>query len=107
MGTVARCNARLPRGNVSSIVRVATGIDMAHLERVRQDELVALETCRAHTSRLALDEVMEIVDVEFQMDYQKLTIFFRALHADQFVDFRQLQRVLFQHFRCRIWIVDC
>lgn len=107
MGTVARCNARRPRGNVSQVLRVATGIDMAHLERVRHDEQVALDTCRNHCSRLGLDDVMEIADVEFQMDYQKLTIFFRAKNPDQFVDFRQLQRVLFQHFRCRIWIVDC
>jgi hypothetical protein len=106
MGIVAGVTTRRQRANASLIVRKATAVDHAHIDRVRHDEAQALGVCRAYVEQVGLLDVMQIVDVEFQMDYNKLTIFFLPVHEQQFVDFRKLQRVLFQHFRCRIWLVD-
>jgi cell fate regulator YaaT (PSP1 superfamily) len=46
---------------------------------------------------------IRVNDTEFQMDGNKLTVFFSSR---VFVDFRKLQRSLFREFRCRIWLVN-
>jgi hypothetical protein len=46
---------------------------------------------------------IRVVDTEFQMDGNKLTVFFSS---KVFVDFRKLQRSLFRDYRCRIWLVN-
>jgi hypothetical protein len=107
IATVVSTHLTRPRSSPTTIIRLATASDLEQYRRVQEDEALALETCRAHSTRLGLDEVMHIADVEFQFDFQKLTIFFQAMQQGTFVDFRNLQRTLYQHFRCRIWIVDC
>ncbi|KAJ2361086.1 hypothetical protein H4S02_011773, partial [Coemansia sp. RSA 2611] len=44
---------------------------------------------------------MHIADAEFQFDRRKLTFYFTA---DRRVDFRELVRELFKHFKTRIWM---
>jgi molybdopterin-guanine dinucleotide biosynthesis protein len=106
IATVARVNVKKSKSTPTLIVRRATADDMAQHERVKEAEAVALETCRAHAQRLGLSEVMSVADVEYQLDFAKLTVFFAARDPSCFVDFRSLQRALYQHFRCRIWIAD-
>ena len=106
MGVVIDEAARKPKGYVGPVLRVATEDDLAHLSVVRRDEEAALETCRQFVQNLRMGEQMFIADVEWQTDYQKLTVFFEPVDKEQFVDFRRLQRALFTHFRCRIWLID-
>jgi hypothetical protein len=103
---VVRTSVKKSKSTPTIIHRFATEADLHQLQLVREDEAIALETCRSHATRLGLDAVMTIADVEFQLDFQKLTVFFTPHEANAFVDFRGLQRILYQHFRCRIWIVD-
>jgi len=107
IATVVSAHLAKPKSIPTNIIRLATGDDLLQFQRVQDEETVALEACRAHATRLGLDSLMRIEDVEFQLDFQKLTIFFQSLRDGVFVDFRNLQRALYQHFRCRIWIVDC
>jgi hypothetical protein len=46
---------------------------------------------------------LRIVDSEFYLDGNKLTVFFASKTQ---VDFRKLQRSLFREFRCRIWLIN-
>jgi hypothetical protein len=107
IATVARVGVRKSKSTPTVLIRYATEQDLQQHRLVREDEAIALDTCRSHAQRLGLDPIMSVVDVEFQLDFQKLTVFFRPKDPSHFVDFRGLQRALYQHFRCRIWIVDC
>ena len=69
------------------------------LEAVRAEEDSAIKLCQQRVKECGLR--MKIEDVEFQLDGGKLTIFFSSPAP---VDFRQLQRVLFRDFRCRVWL---
>jgi len=106
IATVARVNVKKSKSTPTIVVRKATPADLEQHERVKEAEAVALETCRAHAQRLGLSAVMSVADVEYQLDFGKLTVFFAARDPSSFVDFRSLQRALYQHFRCRIWIAD-
>jgi len=106
MGVVIDAHARRPKGFVAPIVRRATDEDISHLNEVRRQECMALAVCRDIARSLGLDRQMTLMDVEFQTDFGKLTVFFEPVDPGQFVDFRKLQRALFQNFRCRIWLVD-
>ena len=106
IATVCRVNVKKSKSTPTLIVRRATAEDLEQHERVKEAEAVALDTCRAHAQRLGLAAAMSVEDVEFQLDFQKLTVFFAARDPTVFVDFRSLQRALYQHFRCRIWIAD-
>lgn len=106
MGVVIDEVARKPKGYVGPVLRVATEDDLNHLSVVRREEAAALETCRQFVQNLCMHDSMSIADVEWQTDYQKLTVFFEPVDKEQFVDFRRLQRALFTHFRCRIWLID-
>ncbi|KAJ2203315.1 hypothetical protein IW143_005837 [Coemansia sp. RSA 520] len=63
------------------------------------DEQSALSMCQAKVQQRKLS--MCVVDAEFQFDRRKLTFYFTA---DRRVDFRELVRDLFKHFKTRIWM---
>jgi cell fate regulator YaaT (PSP1 superfamily) len=63
------------------------------------DEAQALALCQATAKQHKLP--MEIVDVEYQWDRARLTIFFQA---DRRVDHRNYVRELFRRFKCRLWL---
>ncbi|KAJ2304996.1 hypothetical protein IWW52_004972 [Coemansia sp. RSA 2704] len=63
------------------------------------DEQNALSMCQTKVQQRKLS--MCVVDAEFQFDRRKLTFYFTA---DRRVDFRELVRDLFKHFKTRIWM---
>ncbi|KAI8321275.1 PSP1-domain-containing protein [Martensiomyces pterosporus] len=63
------------------------------------DEQKALSMCQSKVTQRRLS--MSVVDAEFQFDRRKLTFYFTA---DRRVDFRELVRELFKHFKTRIWM---
>ncbi|KAJ1946523.1 hypothetical protein FBU59_002006 [Linderina macrospora] len=63
------------------------------------DEQKALAMCQSKVLLRRLS--MRVVDAEFQFDRRKLTFYFTA---DRRVDFRELVRELFKHFKTRIWM---
>lgn len=84
----------------SEIARLASPQEVMALTSLRLEE----RDCAALVQRVALSlrTPMQIVDVEFQFDRNKLTVYYESQSA---VDFRRLQRVLFKEFGCRIWLV--
>jgi hypothetical protein len=101
-------------GIVQSVVTVAPKYNVpcrilrrANTTEAEQiDELTAKEkktTVIVQKLAESLGLGIRIVDTEFQMDQNKMTVFFSS---KVFVDFRKLQRSLFRDFRCRIWLVN-
>jgi len=86
--------------SVASVVRVATAKDQQTLDSLRREETAAVRLCQQRVKEHRIKN-MKIEDVEFQMDGQKVTVYFSQ---EGFVDFRQLQRQLFRDFRCRVWL---
>ncbi|UCG63069.1 MAG: hypothetical protein JSV52_07245 [Candidatus Zixiibacteriota bacterium] len=80
-----------------SILRPASDDDKAKLEEIRQKEITheteVIEMIRKH--RLE----MKVVDVEWQFDGNKMTVFFTADHR---VDFRELVKDLAARYKTRI-----
>jgi hypothetical protein len=68
----------------------------------RQKEETATKGCQQLADSLGLH--LQIIDTEFQYDYNKLTVFFNA--KQHHIDFRKLQRGLFREYRCRIWLTN-
>jgi hypothetical protein len=74
----------------------------------------ALEVIRERVKECKLQNDMVVEDVHFQLDYNKMTIFYCRKHPNRkvsrdhehSVDFRGLQRILFRDFRCRLWLQD-
>lgn len=83
---------QLPR-----IVRLATDEDMERAEANREQEREAFEVGRRMVEKLELP--MNISDVEWQFDRNKVTLFFTA---ERRVDFRKLVRELAGKFRTRV-----
>jgi len=79
------------------IVRKASENDLQRLDENRKKEELAFNVCREkiHTHNLN----MKLVDVEFQMDENKITFFFTS---DRRVDFRNLVKDLAAKYRTRI-----
>jgi hypothetical protein len=85
------------------VLGFATQEDVASLEELRTAyEVEALELVARRINECKMSKAMSVVDVEYQYDMSKVTIYFRPLKAA--VDFRHLQRVLFRDFRCRVWL---
>ena len=95
----ARANSREAR-NARSIARPATDIEIRTIPAKIEKEKRATEICQQKAQELGLD--MTITDAEFQFDGKKLTVYFSA---KQYIDFRNLVRVLFKIFETRIWMV--
>merc|ERR1712224_563445 len=86
--------------NVGYIIRVATPTETKLLPEKFQDEEMIFKTCEnlaVHTYRLP----MTVVDVEYQFDRHKITIFYDSPVR---IDFRELVRDLFSSFKARIWM---
>jgi hypothetical protein len=85
--------------SVARVVAYATQKDKDTLASLRKEEAAAVRLCQQRVKEHNLK--MKIEDVEFQVDGQKLTIYYSSNCS---VDFRQLQRTLFRDFRCRVWL---
>jgi hypothetical protein len=100
-GMVERVTADAPSYPVhSQVVRFASNDEVMTLTCLRLEERDVLDYVQAMVLSFGLE--MNVVDVEFQFDRRKLTIFFEAAAT---VDFRRLQRALFKQYGCRIWLV--
>ncbi len=86
-----------PGSKPRSILRRASGEDIARLKELRQQELAYKKEISEVIRRYGL--IMKIVDLEFQFDGNKMTIFFTAEHR---VDFRSLVKELASRYRTRI-----
>ena len=81
------------------VLRIASHDEKMMIERLRKREKKAYETVAAYIVRF--DVKMHLVDVEFQLDSNKVTIYYKS---EKTIDFRRLQRRLFERFKCRIWM---
>ncbi len=81
----------------SSILRRANEDDMARLDDNRKEEETAWETGLRLIKKHNLG--MKLVDIEYQLDRNKITFFFTADHR---VDFRALVRDLASEYKTRI-----
>lgn len=79
------------------IVRKASENDMQRLDENRKKEELAYNVCREKIQTHSLN--MKLVDVEFQLDENKITFFFTS---DRRVDFRNLVKDLAAKYRTRI-----
>lgn len=96
-GTNVDENRKLEEG---SVIRSASEDEVRRLHTVIANaESVALKTCRERCYELCVN--IEIVDVEYQFDMNKVTFFFDSNHS---VDFRSLVRELYRSFGARIWM---
>ncbi|KAJ2490868.1 hypothetical protein IWW37_002752 [Coemansia sp. RSA 2050] len=85
---------------IKRIFRVADQREVADLMNNKVvDEQKALSMCQDKVQQRKLS--MHVADAEFQFDRRKLTFYFTA---DRRVDFRELVRELFKHFKTRIWM---
>ncbi|KAJ2713664.1 hypothetical protein H4R19_002131 [Coemansia spiralis] len=85
---------------VKRIFRVANQQEVADMQSNKiRDEQNALDLCQSKVQQRKL--AMHVTDAEFQFDRRKLTFYFTASRR---VDFRELVRDLFKHFKTRIWM---
>ena len=102
-GDVTMLHGTDPNPTMLHVVRRALNKDRKRYFAARRKE--------AYAAKIAVDLAREqqlkmtVLDCEFQADLQKLTIFYRPA-VEGLIDFRQLQRSLFKHFRCRIWLLN-
>ncbi|QLH53748.1 MAG: Stage 0 sporulation protein YaaT [Candidatus Kapaibacterium sp.] len=80
-----------------SVVRFATDKDMAIFEKNRHEEPLVVETTKELAKKHKLD--IKVTDAEWQLDRQRLTIYFSA---PQRVDFRELVKDLAKIYKTRI-----
>jgi hypothetical protein len=103
IGVVSEISAEKPSFNVPcKILRRASRKDLELRDAKKVREAQAEKLCQDLAETLSLS--IEIVDVEFQFDYNKLTVYFESRHHH--IDFRKLQRSLFREYRCRIWLAN-
>jgi cell fate regulator YaaT (PSP1 superfamily) len=81
------------------IVRKATDEDLNVLENKRREEIIALGKCTDLVKERG--HPMEITRCEYQWDMKKITFYFRSMKR---IDFRDLVKELFRHFKVRIWM---
>ena len=82
---------------VRRILRLATPEEIARLDQVRGEDPAALRTVKDRVVRFGLP--MHLVDAEYQLDGNRVTLYFTADHR---IDFRELVRDLAAIFRTRI-----
>ncbi len=85
--------------DVVKILRVATREDVNLLKIRSQQEEKALAKCIELVKEKKYP--MEVIKCEFQWDMKKITFYFRS---KQRIDFRELVKELFKHFKIRIWM---
>jgi cell fate regulator YaaT (PSP1 superfamily) len=84
-------------GPLKPIVRKATEEDMAHEQKLRQQERIALRTCERKVAQHGLP--MKLIDADYTFEGRCLVFFFSA---EGRVDFRDLVRDLAKTFKTRI-----
>lgn len=82
------------------IVRIASTHEISQLPIKEEREKRAKELCQAKADDLGLP--MKITSADFQFDGKKLIFYYTA---SDYVDFRNLVRMLFKTFGMRIWMV--
>ncbi|AYU83304.1 PSP1 C-terminal conserved region containing protein, putative [Leishmania donovani] len=93
------CTTPLPE-KVLFILRRATAEDTTQHHRRTVKEQEALQTMRSLATQVHCPTHVE--DAMFQLDGKKITVIISRA-SRSFVDFRRLQRSLFDVYRCRIW----
>jgi len=102
IGVVQSITTTRPAYNVpSEILRHASTVETSIIDDLTMKEKRVTLQIQKLAESFGLG--IRVVDTEFQMDGNKLTVFFSSR---VFVDFRKLQRSLFREFRCRIWLVN-
>ena len=100
-GTVVTGISDLPDEKITKplkeVIRLATEEDFNRQKENKENEKVALETCREKIKKHELD--MNLVDCEYTFDGSKLLFYFTA---DGRIDFRDLVKDLATIFRTRI-----
>jgi cell fate regulator YaaT (PSP1 superfamily) len=87
------------KGNepLKNVLRAASPEDIQKHESNTEKEKAAFKVCRQKIEAASLP--MKLVDVEYQLDGNKITFYFTA---DKRIDFRQLVRELAAEYRVRI-----
>ena len=102
IGVVQSISTVKPKFNVPCrIVRRASAAEARHRVELHERERSVSQSVQKLAESFGLG--IRNVDVEFQADNNKLTVFFAS---KCFVDFRKLQRSLFRDYRCRIWLTN-
>jgi hypothetical protein len=102
IGVVQSITTTAPSFNVPSrILRHASAREVELIDELTLKEKRVSSSIQKLSESLGLG--IRVNDTEFQMDGNKLTVFFSS---KVFVDFRKLQRSLFREHRCRIWLVN-
>lgn len=86
-----------PKSKLREVLRIASDTEVERLKENRKREREALDVCREKVARHSL--AMKVVDVENQLDGNKITFFFTA---EERIDFRKLVKDLAATFRTRI-----
>jgi hypothetical protein len=102
VGTVSGITTEKPSYPVPCKVirRFNPAKDTEGMDKKKSKEAAVVKSTQALADSLGL--AIQVVDTEFQFDYNKLTVYFNSKNTH--IDFRKLQRGLFRDFRCRIWL---
>ena len=85
------------------VLRRGLNRDRKKYYQSRRRETIATTYCQERVAEFQLQ--MCVLDTEFQTDGNKLTIYYRRTCSSP-VDFRQLQRAVYKHYRCRVWLLN-
>ncbi|SMQ45436.1 unnamed protein product [Zymoseptoria tritici ST99CH_3D7] len=94
----------IPRENFSNlkpkaIKRLANEHEIKMLAEKEGNEAKAKRTCQQKVAHLRLQ--MEILDAEWQWDFQKLIFYY---YADHYINFKDLITELYRIYKTRIWL---
>ncbi|KAK0257587.1 hypothetical protein LTS09_007634 [Friedmanniomyces endolithicus] len=94
----------MPRENLNNlkpkaIKRLANAHEIKMLAEKEGNEAKAKRTCQQKVAPLHLQ--MEILDAEWQWDFQKLIFYY---YADHYIDFKPLVTELYRIYKTRIWM---
>ncbi|KAK5133545.1 hypothetical protein LTR08_007584 [Meristemomyces frigidus] len=94
----------LPRENFNNlkpkaIKRLASAHEIKMLGEKEGNEAKAKRTCQQKVAHLHLQ--MEILDAEWQWDFQKLIFYY---YADHYINFKDLITELYRIYKTRIWL---
>ncbi|KAK5175636.1 uncharacterized protein LTR77_000775 [Saxophila tyrrhenica] len=82
-----------------AIKRLAGPYEIRQLADKEANEAKAKRTCQQKIAQLHVD--MEVLDAEWQWDFQKLIFYF---YADHYIDFKALVTELYRIYKVRIWM---
>ncbi|EMD01111.1 hypothetical protein BAUCODRAFT_196344 [Baudoinia panamericana UAMH 10762] len=94
----------MPRENYTNlkpkaIKRLASAHEIKMLAEKEGNEAKAKRTCQQKVAHLHLQ--MEILDAEWQWDFQKIIFYY---YADHYIDFKPLIAELYRIYKTRIWL---